>query len=57
VETSEKYVVKIARATYSSIVFLGSKVDAEAKASELNSQYQTDEYKLEKYDPESFLKL
>lgn len=51
------YVVKIARATYSSIVFLGPKAAAEAKASELNRAYQTDEYKLEKYDPESFMRL
>lgn len=55
--STDKYVVKIARATYSSIVFLGPKVEAEAKAAELNLQYQTDEYKLEKFDPERFLIL
>jgi len=55
--STDKYVVKIARATYSSIVFLGPKVEAEAKAAELNLQYQTDEYKLEKFDPERFLVL
>lgn len=55
--STDKYVVKIARATYSSVVFLGTKIDAEAKAAELNLQYQTDEYKLEKFDPERFLVL
>ena len=55
--STDKYVVKIKRATYESIVFLGPKSEAEAKAAELNLQYQTDEYKLEKFDPERFMKL
>lgn len=55
--STDKYVVKIARATYSSIVFLGPKVEAEAKAAELNLEYQTDEYKLEPFDPDTFMKL
>jgi len=41
------HVVKLARGGWSTILFVGSLEDAEAKAASLNEQYQTDEYKVE----------
>jgi hypothetical protein len=48
--TPVRYVVKIARTYRSSIVFLGTKEEAIAEAKRLNTQYQTDEYKVEELD-------
>jgi hypothetical protein len=45
----DEYCVKIVRGDWSSIVFVGTFDEAKAKARELNQQYQTDEYKVEKY--------
>lgn len=47
--TPDEYCVKLARGEWSTILFVGTHADAKAKARELNTQYQTDEYKVEKY--------
>jgi len=44
------YVVKLARGGWSTILFIGSLENAEAKAADLNEQYQTDEYRVEPWD-------
>ena len=43
----ERHVVKLTRAWGSTILFIGSKSDADAEALRLNMEYQTDEYKVE----------
>lgn len=45
----DEYCVKLARGEWSTILFVGTHDEAKAKARELNQQYQTDEYKVEKY--------
>lgn len=53
VDADKTYLVKIKR-NAESVLFFGSKVQAEAKALELNLQYQTNEYYVEKFDKEKF---
>lgn len=48
-EPIDRWVVKMIRGGVESIVFIGKRDLATAKARELNAQYQTDEYKLEPY--------
>ena len=50
------YVVKLARGEWSTILFSGTFDEAKVRARELNKQNQTDEYKVEKYLPTTFLK-
>ena len=45
----DEYCVKLARGEWSTILFVGTFDEAKIKARELNTQYQTDEYKVEKY--------
>lgn len=52
-----QYLVKISRETYESVLFIGTKEQAQAKASELNSRYQTDEYYIEKFNKDRFFTL
>lgn len=49
------YVVKLARGQWSTVLFIGSKEDADSKAASLNAQYQTDEYRVEPWDDRSKL--
>ena len=51
----DEYCVKLARGEWSTILFVGTHDEAKAKARELNQQYQTDEYKVEKYKNFTFL--
>lgn len=55
--STDQYLVKVSRETYDSVLFIGTKDQAQQRASELNSQYQTDEYYIEKYDPDRFFTL
>lgn len=55
--STDQYLVKVSRETYDSVLFIGTKDQAQQRASELNSQYQTDEYYIEKYDPDRFFIL
>jgi hypothetical protein len=54
---TDQYLVKVARETYQSVLFIGTKEAATNRAAELNFQYQTDEYYVEKYDPDRFFIL
>jgi hypothetical protein len=46
----KKYVVKLARGGSSTVLFMGTKVRARARAVDLNDRYQTDEYFVERFD-------
>lgn len=46
----ERYIVKIKRAFRTSVLFVGTMEEAKVYARNLNTQYQTDEYKVEKFD-------
>ena len=52
-DADKTYLVKLNR-NAESVLFFGSKVQAEAKALELNLQYQTNEYYVEKFDKDKF---
>lgn len=45
----DEYCVKLSRGDWSTILFIGTFDEAKTKALALNTQYQTDEYKVEKY--------
>lgn len=51
------YVVKLARGQWSTILYIGSKEDADATADALNAQYQTDEYWVEAWEDRSLPRL
>lgn len=51
---TDRYVVKIER-TGSSVVFTGSENACRLRASELNRNYQTDEYKVEPWEESRFI--
>jgi hypothetical protein len=48
--TPKKYVVKLARGGWSTILFWGTEASARARAVDLNDRYQTDEYFVERFD-------
>lgn len=44
------WIVKLSRATWTTIIFMGTKAEATAQAKKLNEQYQTDEYVVDKFN-------
>lgn len=46
---SKEYCVVLARGEWKTVMFTGTFDQAKAKAKELNTMYQTDEYKVEEY--------